>query len=89
MEFLFKRNRTKPLWSAQFGKSKRFFVLDFQCHRLYYKLDRSSTEIKLICSFNQIVEISFPTPKTDDSNIENKDEKLITNKIKNDKISSN
>lgn len=51
-DYLLKKNQTKSLLG--FGKNVRFFVLDFQFKKLYYKNHEASREYKIICSFNQI-----------------------------------
>jgi len=54
MGTLMKRNRTKSLMFGGFGHNLRFFVLDFQCQRFYYKENKASQRVKFICTFSQV-----------------------------------
>lgn len=54
---IYKRNRNAPFYSKTPGKSRRYFVLDFQCQKFYYKSSEEATEFKYLCDFSQIREI--------------------------------
>ena len=53
-----KRNKTKSFFDKTYGKNIRYFMLDFQCQKLYYKNKESDSRIKFVCSFNQIEGVS-------------------------------
>ena len=55
MGILLKRNRHKTRIFNSYGKNLRFFVLDFQCQKFYYKENMASQNIKFICAFSQIL----------------------------------
>ena len=57
MQQIYKRDKNKNFFTRNFQKSMRFFVLDFQCHKFYYKQNQASSDFKFICSFNQILGI--------------------------------
>ena len=57
MAYLMKRDRTKSFFKLEHGKRIRFFCLDFQCQKFYYKEKQNSPNIRFICSFNQIAGI--------------------------------
>ena len=63
MQQIYKRNKNKNFFTRNFSKSLRFFVLDFQSHKFYYKQSQSSSDIKFICSFNQMLGIKVIYPE--------------------------
>lgn len=52
MGYLLKRNQSKSLLG--YGKNVRFFVLDFQFQKFYYKQKESSKDFRIVSSFSQI-----------------------------------
>ena len=50
MDDLLKRNKTKTILGR--GRNIRFFVLDFDFKKFYYKRSRSSEDISLLCAFS-------------------------------------
>lgn len=50
MDDLLKRNRTRTILGR--GRNVRFFVLDFDFKKFYYKRSRSSQDVRLVCAFS-------------------------------------
>jgi len=50
MDDLLKRNKTKTILGR--GRNIRFFVLDFDFKKFYYKRSCSSEDISLLCAFS-------------------------------------